>query len=157
MSSKEHGTDRALQQISDFLQDGGHSLKNYGLPEPTFRSVEVLMELEAFEGRHEQLRAESNDMLSAMNAEQADIFHCVMDAVMDAQDGEIPSPFFIEGKPSQGKTFLVDALCSHLRSEGLIILIVGTSALAAALYERGRTAHSLFCIPVTEVSYMNSE
>ena len=106
------------------------------------------MELEAFEGQHEQLRAESNDMLSAMNAEQADTFHCVMDAVMDAQDGEIPSPFFIEGKPGRGKTFLVDALCSHLRSEGLIILIVGTSALAAALYERGRTARSLFCIPV---------
>ena len=157
MSSEERGTDRALQQIADFLQDGGHSLKDYGLPEPTFRSVEVLSELEAFEGRHEQLRAESNDMLSAMNAEQADIFHCVMEAIMDAQDGETPSPFFIEGKPGRGKTFLVDALCSHLRSEGLIILIVGTSALAAALYERGRTAHSLFRIPVTEVSYMNSE
>ena len=55
MSSEEHGTDRALQQISDFLQDGSHSLKDYGLPEPTFRSVEVLSELEAFEGQHEQL------------------------------------------------------------------------------------------------------
>jgi len=83
MSSKERGTYRALQQIADFLQDGSHSLKDYGLPEPTFRSVEVLLELEAFEGRHEQLQAKSNDMLSAMNA----------------QDGETPSPFFIEGKP----------------------------------------------------------
>ncbi|KAG2139348.1 hypothetical protein DEU56DRAFT_735822, partial [Suillus clintonianus] len=43
------------------------------------------------------------------------------------------------------KTFLVDVLCSQLRSKGNIVLIVGTSALAAALYEQGRTAHSYSC------------
>src|SRR5277367_1974948 len=62
------------------------------------------------------------------------------------------SPFFIEGKPGHGKTFLVDVLCCDLRSRGLIVLIVGTSALATTLYEGGRTAHNLFQIPVTDVS-----
>jgi hypothetical protein len=64
----------------------------------------------------------------------------------------IQSPRFIEGKPGRGKTFLLDTIASFLRSQGLIVLIVGTSALAATLYEGGRTAHNLFKIPVTKVS-----
>ena len=45
----------------------------------------------------------------------------------------------------------MNTIVNKLRGEGKIVLIVGTSALAASLYERGRTAHSLFKIPVTEV------
>jgi hypothetical protein len=45
----------------------------------------------------------------------------------------------------------MNAIVNILRSERKIVLICGTSALAASLYERGRTAHSLFEIPVTEV------
>lgn len=153
-SSQERGTDRALQHISEFLEDGGRSLKDFGLPEPTLRSAEVLSELEAFEGRHDELRIESNTMVEAMNPEQRHIFDHIINSVTEFRDSAEPvevHPLFIEGKPGRGKTFLVDAVCSRLRSEGLIVLIVGTSALAAALYERGRTAHSLFRIPVTEV------
>ena len=47
--------------------------------------------------------------------------------------------------------YLINAVASKLRSEGHIVLIVGSSALSATLYERGRTAHSLFRIPVKEV------
>jgi hypothetical protein len=65
--------------------------------------------------------------------------------------GNVSPPFFLEGKPGRGKTFVVNAICTALRAENHIALIVGSSALAATLYEGGRTAHNLFAIPVTEV------
>ncbi|KAG1838443.1 hypothetical protein DFJ58DRAFT_668368, partial [Suillus subalutaceus] len=52
--------------------------------------------------------------------------------------------FFVEGRPGRGKTFMVNALSSTLRAEGHIILIVGSSALCATAYKRGRSAHYLF-------------
>lgn len=153
-SSEERGTDRALQQISEYLEDSRRSLKEFGLPEPTLRSAEVLTELEAFYGRHEDLLHQCDQMEQQMTGEQRDIFHHAIDVVKghEHDSRSVADPIFIEGKPGRGKTFLVDALCSKIRGEGNIILIVGSSALSAALYERGRTAHSLFRIPVTEVS-----
>jgi hypothetical protein len=60
--------------------------------------------------------------------------------------------FFIEGRPGRGKTFMVNALSCMLHASGHIILIVGSSALCATAYPRGRTAHYMFGIPVTEES-----
>jgi PIF1-like helicase len=47
----------------------------------------------------------------------------------------------------------MNAIINRIRSEQKIVLVIGTSALAASLYERGRAAHSLFQIPVTEVHF----
>ena len=93
-------------------------------------------------------------MVSQMTMEQIDIFNMIVNTITQNTDDQTMhnnTTFFIEGRPSQGKTFLVDAICSRLQSEGLIILIVGSSALTATLYERGRTAHSMFGIPVKDV------
>jgi hypothetical protein len=38
-----------------------------------------------------------------------------------------------------------------LRSQADIAIIAGSTALSATLYERGRTAHSVFGIPVLDV------
>jgi hypothetical protein len=88
-----------------------------------------------------------------MNAEQRDIFCHIVQSVQTFASLRNPSfpPFFLEGKPGRGKMFVVNAICNHLRGENHIILIVGSSALAATLYDGGRTAHNLFQIPVTEV------
>jgi hypothetical protein len=150
-SSSEHiGTDRALQQIASYLEDGRHSLKDFGLPEPHHRSAEIITELEAFSDRESELEHQARQMYNTMNSEQKNIFCDILHHARNSR-AHVHNNTFIEGKPGRGKTFLVDALCSQLRSEGNIVLIVGTSALAAALYERGRTAHSLFRIPVIEV------
>lgn len=47
---------------------------------------------------------------------------------------------------------MINALSSTLRAAGHIVLIVGSSALCATAYRRGRTAHYLFGIPVTDQS-----
>ncbi|KIJ46602.1 hypothetical protein M422DRAFT_249754 [Sphaerobolus stellatus SS14] len=55
---------------------------------------------------------------------------------------------FLEGKPGRGKTFLIDALAAYLCSQGRIVMVIATSALAASMYEQAYTAHSMFKIPV---------
>lgn len=141
--SEERGTDRALYIISQYLQDGGQSLQKYGLPEPIERSGEILLELEAFRGREQQLRLDSDISVQQMNTEQLTVFNMIWNTIItgttdtDSHDTRNIQPVFLEGKPGRGKTFIVDAICSRLQSEGKIVLIVGTSALAAALYEHG--------------------
>lgn len=158
-SSAIWGWDNALRCIAELLQEGGRHLSNYGLPNPTTHSIELCAEIKAFSDKLHILHQTANDMVSQMTTEQIDIFNMIVNTItqnMDNQTMHNNTTFFIEGRPSQGKTFLVDAICSRLQSEGLIILIVGSSALAATLYERGRTAHSMFGIPVKDVWFQSS-
>jgi len=158
LRSHERGTDRALQSISDHLRDGGRRLADFGLPEPQLRSAELIAEYETYEPLSEQLRERAHLKYQQMNAEQKHVYDTLLHAILTHHydSNNHAGPFFVEGKPGRGKTFVIDALCCDLRSRGLIILIVGTSALSATLYEGGRTAHNLFRIPVTEVSVFPS-
>jgi hypothetical protein len=150
--SVERGLNMALDHLSQLIEDSGRKLSQFGLPDPVFRTHEVESELYAFHGREQQLEQEADNMCGMMNHEQFDVFQTIYNAIHthETVHGRF-EPFFIEGRPGRGKSFVVDALACRLRCEGRIVLIVGTSALAAALHERGRTAHSLFRIPVHEV------
>lgn len=85
-------------------------------------------------------------MYDQLNAEQRHVFDQIYLAIQNHES----TPFFVEGRPGRGKTFLVKALSSGLRVQGKIILIVGSSALCATAYDRGCTAHHMFGIPVTD-------
>ena len=154
--TNETGINRALQEISLYIEESGRSLADFGLPQPILRSPEVSAEIDVFDGREHELDQEVKNMTDAMDADQLEIYSTLYACI--TEDEEIRkhrmSTFFIEGKPGRGKTFVANVLATKLRSEGYIVLIVATTALAATLYERGRTAHSLFRIPVTEVSHL---
>lgn len=160
--SVETATDYALQHISEFLEDGGRTLSVFGLPEPKNRPIEIVTKLEAFDGRHRTLDERACAMRDSMTTEQGDIYDELLHLLSGGSGSSssrigprhADSVFSIEGKPGRGKTYLVDALCSKLRAHGKIILVVGSSALAASLHERGRTAHNLFRIPVEDVCIM---
>jgi predicted ATPase len=85
-----------------------------------------------------------------MNPDQAAIYHTIL---QDCWYDDLHQMYFIDGKAGRGKTFLVRAICDTIRSQGDIVIIAGSTALSATLYERGRTAHSIFGIPVLEVSH----
>ena len=93
-------------------------------------------------------------MVCRMDEDQITIFHTLYDIVIlnEKDRHHTMTTFFIDGKPGHGKTCVADALVIKLHSEGHIVLTVATSMLAAMLYEHGCTAHSLFCIPVNNVS-----
>jgi hypothetical protein len=72
--------------------------------------------------------------------------------VYDRVIGSIPRGgcYFLNGKAGKKKTFLVNAICNRIRGAGHIACITGLTAFSVTLYERGRTAHSMFGIPVRE-------
>jgi PIF1 helicase. len=136
-------------------------MQDFGLPEPMLCMPEVMAKINTYADHADELNMMAQQKVNCMNEEQLNTYGTVYENVFAHHDSPTTyvSPFFIEGKPGRGKTFVLDALCCRLRSDGLIVLIVGTSALAATLYEGGRTAHNLFQLPVTEVwlSYIASE
>ena len=87
-------------------------------------------------------------VLSCGYDEQRQIFDFIWNDI--AEEENAMHQFFIEGRPGRGKTFLIQTLLLRYRAEDHIILIVGTSALSAIAYPRGRTAHYMFGIPVTD-------
>jgi PIF1-like helicase len=155
--SEELAMDRVLETISEFFSDSSKSLSTYGLPEPRHRPQEIIQEEAAFHGRENELMQQAETMHEQMTDEQKTIFENIVSKIdMHSPHSESTTkmiPLFIEGRPGRGKTFLVDALCAYLRAKKHIVLVCGSSALAATLYERGRTAHKLFGIPVNEVCF----
>ena len=88
-----------------------------------------------------------------MKAEQKKIYDDIKARILIHRETRTPQcPIFVKRRPGRGKTYLLDTLACDLRSQQLVVLIVGTSALAATLYEGGRTAHNLFQIPVCDAS-----
>jgi ATP-dependent DNA helicase PIF1 len=56
--------------------------------------------------------------------------------------------FFVDGPRGTGKTFLYTCLIAAICSEGLIAVATATSGIAASIMPGGRTAHSVFKIPI---------
>jgi hypothetical protein len=56
--------------------------------------------------------------------------------------------FFVDGPGGTGKTFLYRCLIATVRLEGLIVVATTTSGIAASIMPGGRTAHSVFKIPI---------
>ncbi|KAH9929311.1 DNA helicase Pif1 like protein, partial [Amylocystis lapponica] len=75
-----------------------------------------------------------------LNAEQYAVYMKVLDAVSAGR----PMCAFVDGKAGRGKTYLVNAICTKLRSLGRIVLPTATSGFAAQLYPGGKTTHSTF-------------
>lgn len=74
----------------------------------------------------------------------------ITDAItLHEHDSHSPASFFLHGPAGTGKTFLYNALCSHYRAQGKIVICVASSGIAAQLLPGGHTAHSRFRIPLT--------
>ena len=148
----ERAKNLALERISSYLSDASRSLSDFGLPEPVLQTPEVIMELCRYEHRRGELHQGAMSCIQSMTPEQSTIFSTIQDhfALGETDPPEVCNPIFLEGRPGRGKTFLLKALAAHIRGSGRIVLIVASSALAATLYEGGRTAHNLFRIPITE-------
>ena len=104
------------------------------------------MELDAFAHSRTTLLLDSQQAYELLNCEQSLIYNHLLDSLTTG------GCYFVDGKAGQGKTFLVNTICNQIRGQGQIACITGSTALSVTLYERGRTAHSMFGIPVQENS-----
>ena len=136
----ELGLNRALEDLNKSLEEHGKSLSFYGLPDPITFTVEVRHELERWGRDPIGLRDRVATAIALMTHEQHFIYHRIMSAVLEKQS----LLAFVDGKAGRGKTFLINAICTKIRSLGRIVIPTATAAFAAQLYPGGRTTHSAF-------------
>jgi ATP-dependent DNA helicase PIF1 len=82
---------------------------------------------------------------SLLNEEQRASY----DEIMSTIDSKRGGLFFVDGPGGTGKTFLYRALLGTVHSQNKLAFATATSGVAASIMPGGRTAHSLFKIPLT--------
>ena len=69
-------------------------------------------------------------------------------SIMVSMENDRGGLFFIDAPCGTGKTFLIDLLLANVRQRQHIALAVASSGIAATLLDGGRTAHSMFKLPL---------
>ena len=149
----------ALIDIENYLNRNGKCLRHYpGMPVPDRNNDQRGNRLiaEQMSYNREVLRERLQGKLETMNEDQRNFYEAVMDKVGRLDDGGDDNVFFLDGPGGTGKTFLWSAILDSVRSQGKIALAVASSGVAAGLLEGGRTAHSLFKIPVQGLTESSS-
>lgn len=79
-----------------------------------------------------------------LTAEQQSAYNTITNAVTNGNVGL----FFLDAPGGTGKTFLINLLLAHIRSQKGIALAIASSGIAATLLDGGRTAHSALKLPL---------
>lgn len=110
------------------------------------RGNSLILEHSNFDPQREYILAEQ--LVGQLNLEQRAAF----DDVMDSINNERGRFFFINGPGGTGKTYVYRAICHSVRAAGKLILCVASSGIAALLLPGGRTSHSMFRIPIDNLT-----
>ncbi|XP_027122061.2 uncharacterized protein [Coffea arabica] len=134
-----------LQDINRSLEQMGKHVRDYHLVPDSFLFTEherLTKEIES----EQSVRCTEDDLLtvSRLNAGQQAAYSAIMSEIF-LPNGK---SFFVDGPGGTGKTFLYRALLATLRTHGHIALAVASSGVAASILPGGRTAHSLFKLPL---------
>jgi len=144
--------DYGLFLLDTILGDSGHSLEDFPSMPRSVRDWAALnvnpLIAEQLSYNQEVEWADLDSRLPCLNAEQWSAFERSISSINDEQ-GKI---FFLHGSGGTGKTFVYNTICAKLHSEGTIILCVSSSGISALLIHGGRTAHSVFKIPIDLLS-----
>ncbi|PNX74150.1 ATP-dependent DNA helicase PIF1, partial [Trifolium pratense] len=122
--SSEELEQPCLLDIDNFLRDNGKYLDDYDCMPKLYMLFE--------------------EHISNLNAEQMAAYHEIISTV----DSGVGAMFFVDGYGGTGKTHLWKTISYKLRYEGKIVLNVASSGIASILLPGGRTAHSLFGLPL---------
>jgi ATP-dependent DNA helicase PIF1 len=142
---------KALILIEDkIINLGGADLKTFGLPTP-HREDNSHLPNEVINERNYNLSElsqfiELNE--SKLLPEQKEALDIIVESVINKTGGL----FFLDAPGGTGKTFLLNILLAKIREKGLIALPTASSGIAATLLSGGRTAHSLFKLPLNLAS-----
>ncbi|CUS06638.1 unnamed protein product [Tuber aestivum] len=148
--SAELTTDFALSDLERYLNSQGSKLADFGLPQPEQHTSLLQLEQASSSSQYTYLTSKYQEDELSLSNEQLDIYHTILESFYTPSVERRQTCFFIEGKAGCGKSYTANVLVNRLRSEGYIVLVVGSTALSVTQYDRGRTAHSAFGIPVTE-------
>ena len=95
--------------------------------------------------------------IGMMTKEQFTIYQCLMAKIYNQKKNNMKNCVFIQAAGGTGKSFILQSLCSAVRGNGDIALIVAASGIAALNFEGGRTVHSRFKVPLNANEYDTCE
>ncbi|KAF7372298.1 ATP-dependent DNA helicase [Mycena venus] len=139
--------DYGLFLLNKILQETGRSLTDFEMPMPQrdwAAAIENPLVAEQLDYNQVEERARATANYEQMNPEQRFAFSQILQSV-EQQLGKV---FFLSGAGGTGKTFVYNTLAHHLRGQYSIVLCVASSGIAALLLKGGRSAHSVFKIPI---------
>lgn len=139
--------DYGLYLIENILQATNNTLQQFDLPSVQNnwnrvggnRLIREQLDYDQIEEHRQAI-----DAIQKLNQEQKYVYDQVIDSVQHNKG----KTFFLNGPAGTGKTFCYNTICHMLRSQGKIVLCVASSGIAALLLSGGRTAHSMFKIPI---------
>ena len=126
----------ALQLLQEKVQKiGGERMENYG-----FEEVDIISTV-SDEHNYEVIIQENEIKL---NGEQRIVYNTILESINN-EDGTL---FFLDAPAGTGKTFLINLLLAKMKMANKEHIAVASSGIAATLLLNGRTAHSIFKIPI---------
>ncbi|GBO03347.1 hypothetical protein AVEN_171030-1 [Araneus ventricosus] len=141
--SEQTGPHYALADIEELLTSYNLSLQKLHLP--TVDLPASVLERANFDVVEEQAKANSYTM--QLNSEQRNVVEILLSAVYN-NAADTPKCYFLDGPAGTGKTFVYSTLLHTIRGRGDDVIPVASTGIAATLLIGGRTAHSVFKIPI---------
>ncbi|GBM19767.1 hypothetical protein AVEN_59446-1 [Araneus ventricosus] len=92
-------------------------------------------------------QAKANSYTMQLNSEQRNVVEILLSAVYN-NAADTPKCYFLDGPAGTGKTFVYSTLLHTIRGRGDDVIPVASTGIAATLLIGGRTAHSVFKIPI---------
>ena len=135
----EDDVDCTLWALEAFSNALGHSLAELGFRLPTLRMIVNYPHQDVDVHRH------NRDVAFAQFSDEQRAAAEQVIAVVAAGAGGV---FYVQAAGGCGKSFWANGVCAALRVIGQKPVVVAASALAATVLDGGRTAHSVFSIPV---------
>ena len=146
--------DYGLWLLNAILLRHGKDLASVQMPLPSrdwSRQAGNALIGEQLNYNQDQEQASAEQRVPQLNAEQ----RYAHDRIVSSTETHAGQIFFLSGPGGTGKTFVYNTICNTIRGRGSIVLCVASSGIASLLLRGGRTAHSMFKIPLkpTENSY----
>ncbi|CAH2207398.1 jg2803, partial [Pararge aegeria aegeria] len=155
---RQHKNDNELDFNDDIynealilIEDQLFSITGKTLKEFNFASPVRSNRLHLQGSYHRETNYNIEDLLNSINEDepkltdqQQNVYTKILESINEKQ-GKL---FFLDAPGGTGKTFLLNLLLAKVRINGNIALAVASSGIAATLLTGGRTAHSLFKLPL---------
>jgi hypothetical protein len=125
--------------------EGLHDFPEMSLALPPVKMLRVNLQLAAeLDYDRDVLHGYINQNLPRFNICQEIAVTTMFNAIAQGEG----AVFFLDGLGGSGKTFVYKVLLALVRRDGHVAIGVASSDIAALLLEGGRTAHSVFKIPI---------
>jgi hypothetical protein len=147
---KIEATKNALWELDSYLKGLGSSLADFfTMPQGISNSIIGAPSPDDCEKTRDELARLAKTHISALNGDQREIFNKIMTALSLPLHSHQRRLFFIDGPGGTGKSFLYNTLIEQI--SGILrknVIVLASSGIAALILHGGRTAHSVFKVPI---------